>query len=131
MVRKSKIAVPAAVLSQSRDLSGAVIVVLSGGGIDAMNPKEVRDRMDQYISDVNADPFVQANTGGQGLTFKLLPNQKTKHLHQAKWRKICEAIGALDASPLILVGHSNGGAAAMNIARCVQTQGKSVDLIQC
>jgi hypothetical protein len=35
-----------------------------------MNPPEVRDRMDQYILGVNADPFVQANTGGRGLTFK-------------------------------------------------------------
>jgi hypothetical protein len=75
-----------------------------------MNPKEVRDRMDQYITDVNADPFVQANTGGNGLTFKLLPNQQTKHLHQAKWRQICSALNLLAASPLILVGHSNGGA---------------------
>jgi hypothetical protein len=115
--------------SVARDLSKGVIVVLSGGGFDAMNPVEVRNRMDQYIADVNADAFVQANTGGQGLTFKLLPNQKTKHLHQAKWRQICAALGLLDANPLILVGHSNGGAAAMNLARCVQSQGKSVDLV--
>jgi hypothetical protein len=112
-----------------RDLSKGVIVVLSGGGFDAMNPKEVRDRMDQYITDVNADPFVQANTGGTGLTFKLLPNQTTKHLHQGKWRQICSALGLLTATPLILVGHSNGGAAAMDLARCLQSQGKSVDLV--
>jgi hypothetical protein len=112
-----------------RDLSKGVIVVLSGGGFDAMNPQEVRDRMDQYIVDVNADPFVQANTAGQGLTFKLLTPQPTKHLHQGKWRQICTAIAALDASPLILVGHSNGGAAAVDLARCVQAQGKSVDLL--
>src|SRR6185295_15265692 len=68
----------------ARDLSEGVIVVLSGGGFDAMNPKEVRDRMDQYITEVNADPFVQANTGGNGLKFRLLPNQSKKHLHQAK-----------------------------------------------
>jgi pimeloyl-ACP methyl ester carboxylesterase len=112
-----------------RDLRNGVIVVLSGGGFDAMNPKEVRDRMDQYIADVNADPFVVANTGGQGLTFKLLPNQKTSHLHQAQWRQICSALRLLPASPLILVGHSNGGAAAMDLARCLQSQGKSVDLV--
>jgi pimeloyl-ACP methyl ester carboxylesterase len=115
--------------SAPRDLSAGVIVVLSGGGFDAMNPEEVRQRMDQYISDVNADPFVQANTGGNGLTFKLLPNQRKPHLHQAKWRQICAALNLLAASPLILVGHSNGGAAAVDLARCLQSQGKSVDLL--
>lgn len=112
-----------------RDLSEGVIVVLSGGGFDAMNPPEVRERMDQYIADVNADPYVQANTGGTGLKFKLLPNQQKSHLHQAKWRQICAALNLLTASPLILVGHSNGGAAAVDLARCLQTQGKSVDLL--
>jgi hypothetical protein len=119
----------AAATEPPRDLSDGVIVVLSGGGFDEMNPVEVRDRMEQYITAVNADAFVLANTGGKGLTFKLLPNQKTKHLHQAKWRQICDVLGLLDATPLILVGHSNGGAAAMNLARCVQSQGKSVDLV--
>lgn len=113
----------------ARDLSEGVIVVLSGGGFDAMNPKEVRDRMDQYITEVNADPFVQANTGGNGLKFRLLPSQSKKHLHQAKWRQICAALNLLTASPLIIVGHSNGGAAAMDLARCVQSQGKTVDLV--
>jgi len=112
-----------------QDLTNGVIVVLSGGGFDAMNPKEVRDRMDAYIADVNADPYVQANTGGNGLQFMLLPNQNTKHLHQAKWRQICDALRLLTASPLILVGHSNGGAAAMDLARCLQGQGKTVDLV--
>jgi len=111
-----------------RDLTKGVIVVLSGGAFDAMNPEGVRNRMDKYIADVNADPFVQANTGGKGLKFKLLPNQTSGHLHQAKWRKICEALGLLDATPLVLVGHSNGGAAVMNLARCLQSQGKSIDL---
>ena len=114
--------------SAPRDLSQGVIVVLSGGGFDGMNPREVRDRMDQYIVDVNADPFVQANTGGNGLTFRLLTNQQTKHLHQTKWRQICDALRLVAATPLILVGHSNGGAAVMNLARCLQSQGKSVDL---
>ena len=118
-----------AVMSTPRDLSNGVIVVLSGGGFDLMNPKVVRDRLDQYITDVNADPFVQANTGGTGLTFRLLPNQDKKHLHQSKWRQICSALNLLAATPLIIVGHSNGGAAAMNLARCLQSQGKSVDLV--
>ena len=114
--------------SAAGDLTQGVIVVLSGGGFDGMNPREVRDRMDQYIVDVNADPFVQANTGGNGLTFRLLTNQQTRHLHQTKWRQICDALRLLTATPLILVGHSNGGAAVMNLARCLQSQGKSVDL---
>src|SRR3954471_12208256 len=113
----------------ARDLTQGVIIVLSGGGFDAMNPVEVRDRMDRYITDVNADPFVQANTGGAGLTFKLLAGQNKPHLHQGKWRQICAALNLLTASPLILVGHSNGGAAAVDLARCLQSQGKSVDLL--
>ena len=48
-----------------QDLSQAVIVVLSGGPFDLTNPPEVRDRMDRLISDVNADPYVLANTGGR------------------------------------------------------------------
>jgi hypothetical protein len=111
-----------------RDLTKGVIVVLSGGAFDAMNPQEVRDRMDRYIADVNADPYVQAGTGGQGLTFKLLPNQSKKHLHQGKWRQICDVLRLRDASPLIIVGHSNGGAAAMSIARCLGPS-KPVDLL--
>lgn len=111
------------------DLTKGVIVILSGGGFDAMNPREVRDRMDQTIVDVNADPFVQAATGGRGLKFRLLPNQSKKHLHQRKWRQICQALSLLEATPLILVGHSNGGAAAVDLARCLHAQGKSVDLL--
>lgn len=119
----------ASTASAPRDLSHGVIVVLSGGGFDEMNPIEVRDRMDKYIADVNADPFVQTNTGGKGLAFTLLPKQKKPHLHQTKWRDICAALRLLTASPLIIVGHSNGGAAALNLARCLQTQGKPVDLV--
>lgn len=111
------------------DLTKGVIVILSGGGFDAMNPEDVRDRMDQTIIDVNADPFVQAATGGNGLKFRLLPNQSKKHLHQKKWRQICQALSLLEATPLIVVGHSNGGAAAVDLARCLQAQGKAVDLL--
>lgn len=124
-VRRRSMAASAA----ARDLSAGVIVVLSGGGFDGMNPAAVRNRMDQYIADVNADPYVQANTGGSGLTFTLLPNQQKKHLHQTKWRQICSALNLLAATPLVLVGHSNGGAAAVDLARCLQSQGKSVDLL--
>ena len=107
-----------------------VIVVLSGGGFDKMNPKEVRQRMDQYhIADVNADPFVQTATAGAGLTFKLLPGQKDPHLHQSKWQDICAALNKLNPTTIVLVGHSNGGAAAMDLARCLQTQQRKVDLV--
>lgn len=111
------------------DLSRGVIVVLSGGAFDEMNPIEVRDRMDEYIASVNADPNVQAATTGKGLTFKILPGQDSPHLNQTQWRDICNALIALAASPLILVGHSNGGAAAVDLARCIESQGKTVDLL--
>ena len=84
--------------------------------------------MDQLILDVNADPYVLANSGGQGLTFKLLPDQQLNHLHQSKWPQICDRLQLLTASPLILIGHSNGGAAVIDIARCLQKRGKVVDL---
>jgi hypothetical protein len=53
--------------------SKGVIVVLSGGFFDEMNPKDVRDRMDEYIADV-------------GLEFKLLWYQPSPHIHQVYWR---------------------------------------------
>lgn len=94
-----------------------VIVVLSGGWFDLMNPPEVLTRMDQYVAAV------------PGLDFALLPDQQTPHLHQTQWRAICAALQRRTASPLILVGHSNGGAAVMNLAHCLQGQGQVVDLL--
>jgi hypothetical protein len=111
------------------DLSKGVIVILSGGGFDQMNPVEVRDRMDEIITHVNGDPFVQASSGGQGLTFQLLPGQTTKHLHQTQWRALCDVLKLRDATPLIIVGHSNGGAAAVSLSRCLNAVGKTVDLL--
>jgi len=111
------------------DLTRGVIVVFSAGGFDAMNPKEVRNRMDEFIADVNADPFVQTATGGSGLAFMLLPGQKTPHLHQTKWRDVCTALNQINPTSIVLVGHSNGGAAAMDLARCLQTQNRQVDLV--
>ncbi len=93
-----------------------------------MNPPEVLARMDQLILDVNADPCVLANTGGQGLKFKLIPDQTSNHIRQSKWPEICDALRLLTASPLILIGHSNGGAAVIDLARCLESQGKLVDL---
>ena len=110
-------------------LSKGVIVVLSGGPDDRMNPREVRDRMNQLIADVNSDPYVREHTNGKGLTFKLLPGQKERYLHQAVWRKVCTKLKTLRPSPLIVIGHSNGGAAAMSVARCVGEAGLTVDLL--
>ena len=111
------------------DLSKGVIVVLSGGFVDEMNPQDVRDRMDDYIADVNADPYVQAHTNGKGLKFKLLRNQVHPHIHQAEWRKVVQALETLKPSPIILVGHSYGGAAAVSIARSLESVGTTVDLL--
>lgn len=111
------------------DLSKGVVVVLSGGFVDEMNPPEVLERMDEYVADLNADPFVKAHTNGKGLTFKLLNNQAKPHIHQAEWRKVVEALIRLKPSPLILVGHSYGGAAAVSIARSLEHEGITVDLL--
>jgi hypothetical protein len=119
---------PSAVTS-TPDLSRGVIVVLSGGGFDLMNPKEVRDRMDRYIADVNADAFVEATTAGAGLTFMLLPRQHDPHLHQTKWREICATLNQFNPTAIVIVGHSNGGAAAIDLARCLSTQQRNVDLV--
>lgn len=94
-------------LEDPRDLSKGVIVVLSGGPVDIKNPADVLQSMDHLIQDVNADPLVQANTGGKGLTVKL-PNWNF-HIHQSEWPTICNVLKVQNASPLILVGHSNGG----------------------
>lgn len=112
-----------------RDLSEGVIIVLSGGPFDWTNPQEVLDRMDALISEINADPFVVANTGGRGLTFKLLPDQETNHIHQARWKDLCDNPRLVAASPLILIGHSNGGAAVIDLARWLHAQGTTVDFI--
>jgi pimeloyl-ACP methyl ester carboxylesterase len=129
MPRSGKKKTPKSRPRAERDLSQGVIVVFSGGPVDIMNPKEVRDRMDQLIRDVNSDPFVAANTGGKGLTFKLLSDleQPSNHIHQAFWPAVFKKLTKLKPSPLILVGHSNGGAAVMNLARRLQEQDQVVD----
>jgi len=48
------------------DLTKGVIVILSGGLFDEMNPQEVRDRMDECITHVNSDPFVQSHSAMRG-----------------------------------------------------------------
>jgi hypothetical protein len=112
-----------------RDLSKGVIVILSGGLFDWMNPIEVRTRMDQIITDINTDPWVLANSGGKGLIYHLLEDQHTKHIHQARWQDLCAVPELLAASPLVIIGHSNGGAAAIDLARFLQGRGKPVDLL--
>ena len=116
-------------LLEQRDLTKGVIVVLSGGPFDWMNPIEVRNRMDQIIMDINADPWVLANSGGKGLTFRLLEGQQSNHIHQARWKELCESPQVLAASPLVIIGHSNGGAAAMDLARYLHDHGKSVEFL--
>ena len=111
------------------DLSDCVIIVLSGGPFDAMNPPEVLDRMERLIGDLNADPWVRERTGGVGLRFKVLQGQVNGHLHQSKWRSIRTALQNLKASPLIIVGHSNGGAAAVDLAKTLGADGRTVDLL--
>jgi len=117
------------VLQDQRDLSQGVIVILSGGPVDWTNPVEVRTRMDQIITDINADPWVLSNTSGKGLIFRLLDDQQTKHIHQSRWKDLCNVPELLAASPLIIIGHSNGGAAAMDLARYLEDQGRTVDFL--
>ena len=100
-----------------RDLTKGVIIVLSGGPFDWTNPLEVRNRMDEIITDVNTDSWVLANSHGKGLIFRLLNRQRHNHIHQAHWKQLCQRPEVLAASPLIIVGHSNGGAAAMDLVR--------------
>jgi pimeloyl-ACP methyl ester carboxylesterase len=89
----------------------SAIVVLSGGAVDSMNPQSVRSRMDEYIA-------------ATGLDYKILPNQRTPHIHHSRWRELIWPLR--DARPLVIVGHSNGGAAAMSLAR---TLARPVDLL--
>lgn len=129
MPRKTRRSTPRAAQRAAGSLSKGVIVVLSGGPVDFMNPREVRDRMNQFIADVNSDPYVLEHTNGKGLTFKLLQGQKDRYLHQTLWRKVGAKLKALQPSPLIVIGHSNGGAAAMSLARCIREAGLTVDLV--
>ena len=93
-----------------------------------MNPPDVRDRMDEYIADVNAYLYVKDNTNRKGLKFKLLRNQVDPHIHQAEWRKVVRALESLKPSPLILVGHSFGGR-RREYARSLESRGTTVDLL--
>ncbi len=110
-----------------RDLSNGVIVVLSGGPVDEMNPPEVRLRMETLISEINKDPAVLAGTGNQGLKFKLLPDQVWNHIHNSRWLEVCQVLEEIKPSPLIMVGHSNGGAAVIRIADYLAKKGIVVD----
>jgi len=103
--------------------------VLSGGPFDALNQPEVLDHMERLITDINADPWVQERTAGSGLRFKLLQGQVNGHLHQTQWRQLRDRLQALKATPLIVVGHSNGGAAAVDLAKMLATDGRTVDLL--
>jgi hypothetical protein len=116
-------------LPTTSDLSDGVIIVLSGGPFDALNPPEVLDHMERLITDINTDPWVQERTAGSGLRFKLLQGQVNGYLHQTQWRQFRDKLRALKAAPLILVGHSNGGASAVDLAKALATDGRTVDLL--
>ena len=120
-----RVALPAS----TQDLKQGVIIVLSGGPYDFTNPPEVLARMERLISDINSDPWVQERTNGAGLRFKLLTGQTHAHLHQSKWRDIRDRLKTLKAQPLIVVGHSNGGAAAVSLAKALAEDGKEIDLL--
>jgi hypothetical protein len=120
---------PSTSISPQRDLSQGVVLILSGGPVDQTNPVEVRTRMDQIITEINADPWVLANSNGKGMIFRLLEHQQTNHIHQAYWNDLCNSPQLLAASPLIIIGHSNGGAAAMDIAHFLLGIGRTVDLL--
>jgi pimeloyl-ACP methyl ester carboxylesterase len=120
-----RVALPAS----TPDLKDGVIIVLSGGPYDFTNPPEVLKRMDRVIADVNSDPWVQEQTNGAGLRFKLLTGQAHAHLHQRRWRDIRDKLRTLKAQPLIVVGHSNGGAAAASLAKTLAEDGKDIDLL--
>lgn len=111
-----------------RDLSRGAIIMLSGAPFDAMNPRQVRDAMDAYLDGVNASEFVHRCSGGKGLAVGLVKGQR-KHLHQASWPAMCDALVAAGSSPIIIAGHSNGGASAVSLSRCLEAKGKTVDLL--
>ena len=115
--------------SSTPDLREGVIIVLSGGPFEAMNPPEVLDHMDRLIADVNGDPWLQERTAGAGLRFSLLPQQMHAHLHQSQWRLLRDKLETLKARPLIIVGHSNGGAAAVDLAKTLAADERTVDLL--
>jgi pimeloyl-ACP methyl ester carboxylesterase len=94
-----------------------------------MNPPEVLDHMEGLISDINADPWVQERTEGAGLRFKLLTEQVHRHLHQSQWRLLLDKLKTLKAKPLIIVGHSNGGAAAVDLAKTLAAYERTVDIL--
>jgi hypothetical protein len=112
-----------------RDLRKGAIVMMSGGGFDGANPPEVRARMDAYLDAVNAAEVVNRCSGGQGMTYKLVPDQQGKHVHQTKWQKLCDVLAERNSTPIVIAGHSNGGAAAISLSRCLEGKGKTVDLL--
>jgi hypothetical protein len=86
--------------------------------------------MDEFLVGLSNNPQVQACSGGQGVTYKFLgAGQETPHIHQSKWRQVCAAIVANPVSPLIVVGHSNGGAAAVSLSHCLAEKNIGVDLL--
>ena len=69
-----------------------MVIVLSGGPFDAINPPEVLDHMERVISDLNADPWVQERTAGVGLRYKLLPRQSDTDMDRIVLKVIGDSI---------------------------------------
>lgn len=122
-------AIPSQDPACSRDLSNGVVVAFSGGPLGVLKINQLAARFDEYIMAINTDALVNKCSGGTGLAYKLLKNQKTPHIHQSKWRSVCKAIKKRAAGPIIIAGYSMGGAAAVSLARCLNESGKAVDLL--
>ena len=115
--------------AMSNRLDNAALVVLSGGPTDDLNPWDVRLLMESLFLDVNASDVVQQNTtDGKGLRYRLLPGQQWARNHHTDWPALAETLTQEPASPLILVGHSNGGAGVINLARALKKAKKTIDL---
>jgi hypothetical protein len=123
-------AAPAQDPACSRDLSHGVVVAFSGGPLEEMNTPELLGRLDEYIAATNSDPLVGKCSGGAGLAYKVLENQKAPHIHQSKWSEACKTIkDQKPTGPIIIAGYSMGGAAAVSLARCLNEGGQAVDLL--
>jgi hypothetical protein len=114
----------------SRDLSHGVVVAFSGGLPPEVLPSDLTKRFDEYIAAINSDPAVEKCSGGAGLAYKFLENQKDPHIHQSKWADVCKAIkDQKRPGPVIIAGYSMGGGAAVSLARCLNAVGTGVDLL--
>ncbi len=111
------------------DLSKGTVVVLSGGAFDGINPQEVLQQMEIFIQSLNQSTLVKQCSNNKGLRTRLLPGQTTFRNHQSEWSKLCAEIAKQNFSPIVIAGHSNGGASSLNLARCLEEKNIQVDLL--